>query len=152
VTRIPAGGICHDDPGPSLEAKRMAAPDWNDATWQEVPVPLWRSKWQGDWNGDLWSGETVMRKEVIVPPTIAGHPLQVNLGLFESLDNTYFNGIEIGKTTNDDPYWLWKPRNYEIPGKLVRSGRNVISVRFFDRCGGGGITYAGPRELQIIAP
>jgi len=37
--------------------------------------------------------------------------------------------------------WRDAPRNYVVPGKLVKSGRNVIAVRLFNRCGAGG--FAG---------
>ncbi len=151
VDKIKADGVCHDDPGPSAEARSATLPKFDDKTWQEVPVPMWRTKWVGDWSGDRWSGDTVMRKDVSVPNRLGGRDLIVNLGLVESLDYTYFNGVEVGRTTTDDPYWLWKPRTYAIPGKLVRPGRNVLSVRFFDRCGGGGITHAGPGELRVSA-
>jgi len=36
--------------------------------------------------------------------------------------------------------WRDAPRNYVVPGKLVKSGRNVIAVRLFNRCGAGGRT------------
>ncbi|MES1147150.1 MAG: hypothetical protein ABUL49_00180 [bacterium] len=147
--QIPAEKICHDDPGASEEATRAVQPAFDDSTWQSVPVPCWRTQWKGDWNGDVWSGETVMRKNVDVPGNVVGHDLWLDLGLLESIDQVFFNGVEIGHTGSLEPYWLWKPHKYGVPGKLVVNGHNTIAVRFFDRCGGGGITHYGPSELRV---
>jgi predicted esterase len=148
VMKLAQDNICHDDPGPSKQALAMITTSYDDRLWQEVPVPLRRPQWKGDWS-NKWDGETVLRKQVNIPSAEAGKDLTVNLGFVESIDQTYFNGVQIGSATNDDPYYLWKPRIYTIPGALVHRGNNLLAVRLFDRCGGGGMSEAGPGELRL---
>ena len=88
-----------------------------------------------------YDGEAVFRKEIVVPQEKAGKSLILALGALADFDNTYFNGVEVGHTDVRMTEWRDAPRNYVVPGKLVKSGRNVIAVRLFNRCGAGG--FAG---------
>ena len=75
-------------------------------------------------------GEAVFRKEIVVPSDEAGKDMLLALGTLDDFDNTYFNGVEVGAGTSARPGGA-APRNYVVPGKLVKAGRNFIAVRLF---------------------
>jgi beta-galactosidase len=92
-----------------------------------------------------YDGEAVFRKEIVVPKEEVGKNMILALGALADFDNTYFNGIEVGHTDIKASKWREALRNYVIPGRLVKSGRNVLAVRLFNRCGSGG--FAGKTGL-----
>ncbi len=65
------------------------------------------------------------------------------LGGLDDFDNTYINGVEIGHTDITMATGWLTPRNYVVPGRLVKAGRNVIAVRLFDRFKEGGFVGNG---------
>ena len=67
----------------------------------------------------------------------------LSLGGLDDFDNTYFNGVEVGHTDIKTATWWLTPRNYVVPGRLVKAGRNVIAVRLFDRFNEGGFVGNG---------
>jgi sialate O-acetylesterase len=81
-----------------------------------------------------------------------GKYLILNLASIDDFDTTYFNGTRVGATGAEtiDSYRI--PRRYTVPAALVRSGRNVIAVRVFDRAGEGGFGAAGEMSLVPTAP
>lgn len=85
-----------------------------------------------------YDGEAVFRKEIFVPEEEAGKEMILALGALADFDNTYFNGMEVGHTNIKTADWRQAQRNYGVPGKLVKAGRNVIAVRLFNRFGPGG--------------
>jgi beta-galactosidase len=94
-----------------------------------------------------YDGEAVFRKEIVVPSDEAGKDMLLELGTLDDFDNTYFNGVEVGQTDIRTTRWWLAPRNYVVPGKLVKAGRNVIAVRLFDRFGSGG--FGGKVGLAV---
>jgi beta-galactosidase len=86
-------------------------------------------------------GEAVFRKEIDVPPGQEGKDLVLSLGTMRDFDNTFFNGAEVGHTDVTTADWQHALRNYSVPGKLLKAGKNVIAVRLFNRFGPGG--FAG---------
>lgn len=104
--------------------------DYDDSEWSDMPVPSnWESHGYDSFNGIAW-----YRKSVSLPSTFAGKDLSVSLGTVDDDDVLYFNGVEIGCT-----FGYGKARKYIVPGKLVKSGRNVVTVRVIDTGGEGGI-------------
>lgn len=62
-------------------------------------------------------------------------------------DITYFNGVEIGRTEGYNV-----PRSYKIPANLVKTGKNIITVRVLDSGGNGGIWgNAGSVNIRMDA-
>ena len=105
-------------------------PDCSPDGWEKCRVP-------GRFNelGVMW-----FRRTVDIPADWAGKTLALSLGAIDDLDETYFNGVKVGSTgilTRE--YWK-TPRNYSIPGNLVKSGRNVIAIRVTNINGPGGIS------------
>ena len=72
------------------------------------------------------------------------------LGALDDFDSTYFNGVEVGHTDVKTANWRQTPRNYVVPGKLVKAGKNVIAVRLFNRFGEGG--FVGNKALAAGRP
>ena len=87
-------------------------------------------------------------KEIIIPKNKAGKDLILSLGALNDFDNAYFNGVEVGRTDITTANWSQTPRNYVVPGRLVKAGRNVIAVRLFDRFNDGG--FVGNAGLPML--
>jgi hypothetical protein len=83
-------------------------------------------------------GEAVMRREINIPASWAGKDLRLELGRVDDFDVTFWNGERIGAIGSENPAAWNTERNYTVPGRLVKAGRNVIAVRVWDHFGGGG--------------
>lgn len=94
-----------------------------------------------------YDGEAVFRKEIVVPEEKAGKSLILELGTLADFDNTYFNGVEVGHSDIKTDGWRQAPRNYIVPGHLVKISKNVIAVRLFNYFGPGG--FAGKPGLPV---
>jgi sialate O-acetylesterase len=117
-----------DDPGRS---GNWSAADVDDSEWDTMPVPgLWQGK-NSDWDGFVW-----YRREVEVPSDWQGQDLILEPGAIDDADITYWQGQEVGRTTNQHAL----RRSYTVPGSLVEEGRAVITIAALDTGGAGGIT------------
>ena len=85
---------------------------------------------------------------VELPAEWAGKNLVISLGAVDDFDDTYFNGVAVGKTDVKVPAAYQVARKYKVPGKLVKAGKNVLSVRIFDNYGSGGFTGAAT-EMHV---
>lgn len=124
--------------------------------------------WERGTGGDLWKSATApgewdtlnneellgidgavwFKKEIEIPEAMAGQPLKLSLGAIDDHDVTFFNGQKVGATGPETPSSWMAPRNYMVPGELVKKGRNVIVVRIFDGAGGGGFV-GNPAEMKL---
>jgi sialate O-acetylesterase len=134
------------DPGNEGVKLGYAGPDLNEEGWRKMRLPqTWESA------GLAIDGSVWFRKTVEVPAEWAGKDLTLSLGAIDDFDTTYFNGEKVGATGQETPnYWMF-PRKYTVPGRLVRTGRNVIAVRVFDHYGDGGLTGAGGELVLGLA-
>jgi sialate O-acetylesterase len=116
----------------------------DDAGWASMPVGVWWEKNPGmkDFDGIVW-----FRKTVDIPAAWNGKDLQLNLGMIDDNDITYFNGKEIGATNGYDIN-----RIYTVPGKLVKKGKAVITVRIVDTGGDGGIYSEAAQLFLTLKP
>ncbi len=132
----------HEDPGVSAEALALVATALDDSKWEDYePTTSWPGFEEVD-------GDAVFRYTLDVPEEWAGKDLEVSLGAVDDLDDTYWNGELIGRTTADTPgYWAAK-RRYTIPAAKVVPGKTILAIRAFDRAGGGGFS-ATPEELFV---
>ena len=126
------------------EALGYADPATSTADWAKMDLPK-----QFEAAGLLIDGVVWFRKVVDVPASWAGKDLVLNITAIDDYDVTYFNGTKIGGTGRETPDSYMIPRKYSVPGSLVRSGRNVIAVRVFDRAGEGGFGRAGEMSLRV---
>ncbi|MBQ3629830.1 MAG: 9-O-acetylesterase [Prevotella sp.] len=109
------------------------------STWPTMTVPVrWENAGLPGFDGVVW-----MMREVNVPSSWAGKPLTLSLGWIDDLDFTCWNGEEVGQTLT-----FGANRTYSIPGRLVKSGRNVLAVSVIDTGGDGGI-YSDAENLYV---
>jgi sialate O-acetylesterase len=115
-----------------------------DEAWPQMNLPcLWQAAGL-DFSGVVW-----FRRSVDIPEAWAGKPITLSLGAADKSDVTYFNGRQVGSLTMADRPDAWAVnRRYDVPGELVRAGRNVIAVRVHSNCFGAGLH--GPRDLMQL--
>ncbi len=127
------------------EAWGWAKPEMSTDDWQEMDLPR---NWQSA--GHKYSGIFWFRKTVEIPTAWAGHNLQLNLGALDKYDVTYFNGVPVGSLSMEQRPDAWcLPREYVVPGQLVRPGRNVIAVRVFSNHSEGGF-ISKPDQMNLM--
>jgi sialate O-acetylesterase len=130
------------------EPNGWAKPEFDDSRWETMALP-------DNWTmaGYNHAGVFWFRRGVELPASWAGKDLVLGLGAVDKADITYFNGVKIGATGDgvDMAYWN-RLRRYEVPGTLVRAGRNVLAVRAASAvsiCMDGGLI--GPAEAMTVA-
>jgi sialate O-acetylesterase len=123
----------------SAEGQRWERPEFRPQGWKSMKLPqLWEAGGLADFDGIVW-----FLKEIELPGDWAGKDLTLSLGPIDERDTTWFNGAQVGAMD------VWnQPRNYKVPGRLVKTGRNVIAVRVVDTGGGGGI-YGEPGLMWL---
>jgi sialate O-acetylesterase len=123
----------------------LAKASYDDASWKSMKIPSpWgrASKEMSGLDGVVW-----FRKTVTVPADWAGKELSLKVGMVDDVDVTYFNGQKVGETNEGGSSWKMQ-RDYTIPGKLVKAGKNTIAVRVTDIGGGGGI-WSGTVSVSV---
>ena len=107
-------------------AKGWASPDFDDHEWKTVSMPSrWSQAADVQTGGAFW-----LRKYVTFPADAGGKPFTIVLNyMHEQYDTTWFNGVEVGHTGDEPPYYYLGERRYVVPGRLVKEGRNTIAVR-----------------------
>jgi len=129
------------DPGLTLAAQALVGEVVSTEGWTSVTLPQMLPFFKDS------DGEAVFRKEIVVPEKQEGKDMILAIGVLDDFDHIYFNGVEVGHTDMKTVSWQQAPRSYMVPGKLVKTGRNVIAVRLFDRFGLGG--FAGNEGLSM---
>jgi beta-galactosidase len=132
------------DPGITPAAQELVGQTVSAEGWTPVRLPQMLPFFKDN------NGEAVFRKEIIIPENQAGKEMILSLGVLDDFDNTCFNGVEVGRTDIKTAAGWLTPRNYTVPGKLVKTGGNVIAVRLFDRFGPGG--FEGNGRLPMPKP
>lgn len=129
-------------------------PDWknekyDDSDWIDVVVPSqWNLYNYEDYDGFAW-----YRKKIVLNDLYEGDKLILLVGKIDDIDETFFNGVRIGKTghigvdadhchiEHEDQYQL---RAYYVPSSILKFGEeNTIAVRVYDGLSRGGI-FEGP--------
>ncbi|MCX5660800.1 MAG: 9-O-acetylesterase [Planctomycetota bacterium] len=128
-------------------AAKLAAPDLDDSGWKTMALPAnWKAKELPDVDGLVR-----FRKTIDIPAAWAGKEIILWTGPIDEVDNTWFNGALVGGKgkfrTNDTSFWS-VPREYHVPGKLVKPGPNVVAVRVYNAVGAGGLCGA-PAETMF---
>ena len=137
----------HTDPGNTGVTRGWADPDFDDSSWKPMNLP-------GSWinQGVAGNGAVWVRKQVDLPADLAGKDLILNLGGIDKHDITYFNGVEIGRTGKDfEQQFYMYPRQYAVPGSLVKAGANTIAIRAFSFIYNGGFDGI-PEAYSLTAP
>ncbi len=128
----------HADPGLSEAAKALLNGQNAGTQWTNFKAPAQSETLGGAWeNAD---GEFVFRRTIEIPAAWQGKELVLSLGAIDDNDETYFNGEKLGGYGDKDPNAWNIKRVYAVPSRLVKTGPNVITIRVWDRFGGGGFT------------
>ena len=135
---------------PLEEAAAWAKPELDDSDWGRMHVPQnWEKAGYAGLDGIVW-----LRKTIEVPASWAGRDLALRPGPIDEVDVTWFNGEKVGETGNleKDIVEFWnQPRDYRVPGELVKAGKNVIAIRVMDAQGQGGL-WGGKPKTMLITP
>ena len=124
------------------------APDFDDSGWKVLnTTQYYQTQGFEGYNGYSW-----YRIHVVIPSSFKSSTdwperLRIYLSAIDDADESYLNGVRIGKTGSmpSDPHGYesrWEaPRDYAVDLRtgIVRWDRdNVIAVRVYDGAGGGG--------------
>jgi sialate O-acetylesterase len=109
------------------------------ADWKTMSLPgSWEERGLDNFDGIVW-----FRKEVNLPPCIAGKAARLNLGPIDDRDTTWVNGVQVG-AMND-----WNAeRKYQIPAGVLKPGRNMVAIRVLDTGGGRGL-HGQPNQMML---
>jgi len=133
--------------GDSLAWKESS---FNDNEWKHITLPShWEDEGFPNVDGYVW-----YRGKFVLPSTWIKGPLTFSFGKIDDCDETFVNGISIGKTGEFPPDYnsAWTAfRTYSIPREIVRwDSVNTIAVRVYDGGGPGGIYNIQPTNLPAI--
>ena len=132
----------HKDPGIKPECLPWATPEYDASAWKDFTVPGSMESRGMNIDGAVW-----FRTEVELPAAWAGKSAHLYLGPITQNSVAFVNGTEIGRLENNRRQWVF--RTHEIPGQLVKAGRNVVAVRIFNEVGQGGFHPSYPAPLRI---
>ena len=133
----------HHDTGNRGEAQGFARARAGGGGWSNMNLPQFWEDAGLQIDGAVW-----FRREVVLPADWAGVDLTLSLGPIDDFDVTYWNGERVGATGAETPDYYSVPRQYKVPGRLIKAGSNLIAVRVFDQCGSGG--FAGPASQMTV--
>jgi len=135
------------DPGNRGFEQNWHLPSADDTDWTVVTMPAMLTGQAGiDWersNGAAW-----FRLNFTVPAewTDAG-AVVLYLGTLDDGDETYINGISVGRTPPSGVSWN-QPRAYKLAEGVLKPGQeNTLAVRVFNQFGGGGF---GATALNFV--
>ena len=110
----------------------------DDSDWNTMTIPgFWADEEAGPVNGVVW-----FRREIEIPESVAGKSAKLEMGRIVDADSVFVNGVFVGNTTYQYP-----PRWYDIPGDLLKQGKNQITVRVVNERGRGGFFFDKPYEI-----
>jgi beta-galactosidase len=125
-------------------------PDFDDSGWEKVTPDTWEEHSNYQENPAFgW-----YRRTVVIEKSMAGRNLKIAVGWMDDADETYFDGVLIGKTGKMPPEPISDKKQiriYPIPAQLATTGEHVIAVRVYDMGGDGGL-YETPSQRQISGP
>ncbi len=135
IRELLGGELSEDD-------QKIMTPEYDDSQWKAIFVPeYWEKQGYDDVNGIAF-----YRCLVNLTEEQCKSNAELHLGKVDDWDITWFNGAEIGKTEGPSS----KDRVYPVEAKLLKPGKNVITVQVFDKGGKGGI-WGKPEELYLMA-
>lgn len=133
------------DPGLHAPVKWYAA-ELDDSDWTPVTLPGNHGSSRGSWGSDGLNnavGSHWLRRTVTLDADCAGQDAMLRLGCLVDADSVYFNGEFVGSTSYQYP-----PRNYKVPGRLVKAGDNNITVRLVSN--GGTPSFVADKPYRLI--
>ncbi len=111
-----------EDPGIT---GRWMAPGLATEQWEAVALPVSVADNPiGAPVASIW-----FRREVTIPPAWVGQELELHLGVVDAVDDSYVNGIRVGRTWFDTREYWSISRVYPVPASAVTSTTVTLSVR-----------------------
>ena len=144
IIKAVAAGKAIKRPAPKPDKGLTGAVKWFDTSyvaegWHNFWLPgYWADQGVKGLNGTVW-----FRKEIQIPAGMAGKAAKLFMGRIIDADDTYINGIQVGKTTYQYP-----PRRYDVPAGLLKAGKNIIVIRVVNTTGKGGFVPDKLYSLQ----
>jgi len=131
------------DSGRAAETATWSSRDLDETGWRPLRAGM-------PWQAQGWKhhGASWYRLWIDLPAQAEGNDLELALGLVDDFDWTFFNGEQIGANPVGTPEAYAIERRYNIPGRLVKAGRNLIAIRIFDQVGDGGLL--GPDSSRWV--
>ena len=133
--------------GPRVETDKglTASPKWFEPAytpkgWRNYFIPgYWADQGIKGLNGVVW-----FRKEINLPPSLAGSAANLFMGRIVDADQVYVNGIQVGNITYQYP-----PRRYVIKPGILKEGKNLVVVRVTNTSGKGGFVPDKPYYMAV---
>ena len=130
---------------PSADAASFAIGEPQGWTPVQVPGPIVG-------NGLPSAGAVWVRRDISMTAREAGRNLILILGEVEGYETVYWNGQLVGQTKWQDQSGAAAQRRCEIPGSLVKEGKNTLAVRVYSPAGEpkllGKVIKAGSQMLK----
>lgn len=127
------------DPGSKPDAAWSAA-SLDEGDWKSMTLPTYlESGGYPGFDGVFW-----LRRGFELTEDWDGGDVELHLGAVDDMDTTWINGEQVGMTSGWDT-----PRVYQVPGRLLKRGANVIALRVLDAAGGGG-AYGGDDAMRLV--
>ena len=116
-----------------------ADPSFDASGWSHIELPRPDSAWGTDFN--TFDGTVWFRREIDIPPAMAGHDLELHLGAPYHTLEAYYDGKPV-KTVSAEA------GIYSVSGDRVTAGRSVIVQRLTG--GSGFIMLSGKAENLYV--
>ncbi|MCJ8155730.1 beta galactosidase jelly roll domain-containing protein [Chryseobacterium sp. SSA4.19] len=111
--------------------------DFDDTNWQKAKVP---GKWKD--NGIQAKGTVWFRKNFDLPASMDGKFARLYLGVMVDSDSVFVNGKFVGSTS-----YTYPPRKYDIPGGILKQGKNTIAIQLTSNFGNGEFVADKPYKI-----
>ena len=140
------GNASWKDEACKSDTAEWSRPGIDLSSWKEAAMPQTTERFFGEnFDGASW-----FRREVEIPEDWAGRELTASLGPRTSGFRVYFNGEEVLDAS--PTFDIYYGPSAKIPGKLVKGGRNLIAIRYFDSMGTGGTLANNSVYFRLIGP
>jgi len=129
-----------EDKGYTGNYAAWAVPEFSDKLWKSTQLPVMFEKiGLNNTFGVVW-----FRREIDIPESLNGKDAVLKLGSVDDEDESFVNGVRVGGYANRE-----KAREHQVPGRLIKAGRNTIAVRVINWNGPGGFAGDMPMELDF---
>jgi sialate O-acetylesterase len=120
------------------ESKHWYDTSYVPKNWRTINIPgYWEDQGVRNLDGIVW-----YRREIDLPPSLAGLPAKVALGRIVDADFLYVNGVLVGNTG-----YMYPQRRYNVPAGLLKAGKNIFVIRVLNNGGKGGFVPDKPYHL-----
>jgi sialate O-acetylesterase len=121
-------------------SEKWADPSYQPKGWQRFAIPgFWEDQGLKDLNGVIW-----FRREIEIPPSLAGLPAKLFLGRIVDADQVFVNGEQVGNITYQYP-----PRRYTVKNGRLKAGKNLLVIRVTNTAGKGGFVPDKRYEMMV---